>query len=147
MTKIQKKEVMDMPGGDGTGPRGFGPMTGRTAGFCSGSGVPGYANNAFGRGFRAWGRGRGGGSRGFRNWFYGTGLTGWQRAAGGMPAWGNPFVYGGYYQAPAMPFAVRDQELDSLKAQAEYLEDTLEAIQRQIREIEGKTTGTSAKTG
>ncbi|NLI70166.1 MAG: DUF5320 domain-containing protein [Firmicutes bacterium] len=32
-----------MPGGDGTGPRGFGPRTGRGAGFCSGYAWPGYA--------------------------------------------------------------------------------------------------------
>ena len=30
-----------MPGGDGTGPLGFGPMTGHGAGFCSGYGIPG----------------------------------------------------------------------------------------------------------
>jgi len=33
-----------MPFGDGTGPRGLGPMTGRRAGFCAGFGVPGFAN-------------------------------------------------------------------------------------------------------
>jgi len=33
-----------MPWGDGTGPMGMGPMTGRAAGFCAGYGVPGYAN-------------------------------------------------------------------------------------------------------
>lgn len=33
-----------MPGGDGTGPRGFGPMTGRKAGYCAGFPVAGYAN-------------------------------------------------------------------------------------------------------
>ncbi len=33
-----------MPGGDGTGPWGFGPMTGRGAGFCAGFPVPGYMN-------------------------------------------------------------------------------------------------------
>ena len=33
-----------MPAGDGTGPTGQGPMTGRGAGFCAGFGVPGYAN-------------------------------------------------------------------------------------------------------
>lgn len=134
-----------MPGGDGTGPNGLGPMTGRAAGFCSGNGIPGYANYSYGRGFRALGRGRGGGGRGFRNRFYATGLTGWQRAAGGIPAWNNPFAYGGYYQVPAMPFAARNTELDSLKAQAEYLEDTLETIQRQIRELEGKISGTSSR--
>lgn len=33
-----------MPRGDGTGPAGLGPMTGRGAGYCSGFTVPGYAN-------------------------------------------------------------------------------------------------------
>jgi len=33
-----------MPWGDGTGPMGRGPMTGRGAGFCAGYNVPGYAN-------------------------------------------------------------------------------------------------------
>ena len=134
-----------MPGGDGTGPFGLGPMTGRRAGFCTGFGIPGYANYAFGRGFMAMGRGRGKG-RGFRNWYYGTGLTGWQRAATAMPSWVNPFTFGGYYQASQMPFTGRQQELDSLKAQAEYLEDTLDAIQRQIKDIETKLADTSGKT-
>lgn len=33
-----------MPRGDGTGPLGLGPMTGRVAGFCAGFRVPGYMN-------------------------------------------------------------------------------------------------------
>ena len=33
-----------MPWGDGTGPWGLGPMTGRAAGYCAGYNVPGYAN-------------------------------------------------------------------------------------------------------
>ena len=33
-----------MPFGDGTGPRGMGPMTGRRAGFCAGFPAPGFAN-------------------------------------------------------------------------------------------------------
>ncbi len=37
---------MRMPGGDGTGPLGLGPGTGRRAGYCGGFGVPGYANPA-----------------------------------------------------------------------------------------------------
>jgi len=40
----EEKEVINMPGGDGTGPAGLGPMTGRTAGFCAGYPVPGFAN-------------------------------------------------------------------------------------------------------
>ncbi|MFW6062432.1 MAG: DUF5320 domain-containing protein, partial [Planctomycetota bacterium] len=35
-----------MPAGDGTGPRGQGPRTGRAAGFCSGFSTPGYANRS-----------------------------------------------------------------------------------------------------
>ena len=62
-----------MPFGDGTGPRGLGPVTGRGAGFCAGYAAPGCAN--------VWPRWAfGGGGRGWRNRYYATGLTGWQRA-------------------------------------------------------------------
>ncbi len=54
-----------MPGRDGTGPMGYGPMTGGRRGFCTDA-VPSP--------------GRGGG-RGQRNQLYPSGLTGWQRAA------------------------------------------------------------------
>jgi hypothetical protein len=43
------KEVINMPFGDGTGPTGMGPMTGRAAGFCAGYSVPGYINPVAGR--------------------------------------------------------------------------------------------------
>ena len=49
-----------MPRGDGTGPNGMGPMTGRGKGFCAGFNVPGFMNSGFGRGF---GMGRGFGFR------------------------------------------------------------------------------------
>jgi hypothetical protein len=54
-----------MPGRDGTGPMGYGPMSGGRRGFSA------DAAASSGRGV---GRGR-------RNQFYATGLTGWQRAA------------------------------------------------------------------
>jgi hypothetical protein len=38
-----------MPRGDGSGPAGMGPMTGRAAGHCAGYGVPGYMNPYGGR--------------------------------------------------------------------------------------------------
>jgi hypothetical protein len=44
-----KEEVINMSFGDGTGPVGLGPMTGRAAGFCAGYPVPGYMNLATGR--------------------------------------------------------------------------------------------------
>lgn len=71
-----------MPRGDGTGPMGMGPMTGRAAGYCAGFGAPGYVNPGPG-----WGYGRG---RGFGRGF-GPGFgRGFGRRAGwfGMP-YGN----------------------------------------------------------
>ena len=124
-----------MPGGDGTGPGGMGPMTGRAAGFCAGFPVPGYANPVGGRGMgMGWGRGRGGGfgrGRGF----------GWGRAGYGFPAYGgavNPFAYG---SAPFTPTVAPQQELNSLKGQAEYLEDALDGIKKRIEEIENQKSG------
>ena len=131
-----------MPGGDRTGPAGMGPMTGRAAGFCAGYPVPGYMNPVGGRGY--WGRG---GGWGRRNWYYATGLPGWARAGYGLPAWGggvSPYAYGGavnpyaYGGAPFAPAITPQQELDALKGQAEYLEDSLEGIKKRIEEIESQ---------
>ena len=115
-----------MPGGDGTGPGGMGPMTGRAAGYCAGYPVPGFMNPIGGRGSWGWGPGRGGWGR--RNWFYATGLTGWQRAGLGYP----PF-YGAGYVAPT-----RQQELEALKGQAEYFEDALAGIKKRIEDLESQ---------
>ena len=115
-----------MPRGDGTGPAGMGPMTGRSAGLCAGYSVPGYINSVGGRGFR--GRGRGGGW-GRRNWFYATGLPGWERAGYGLPAYGG---------SPVAPGLTAQQELDGLKGQAEYLEDSLDGIKKRIEELENQ---------
>jgi len=68
--------MMNMPGGDRTGPRGMGPMTGRQAGYCAGYQAAGFANSYLGGGF---GRGFGGRGRGHRHMFYATGLPMWQR--------------------------------------------------------------------
>jgi hypothetical protein len=117
-----------MPAGDGTGPRGMGPMTGRGAGYCSGYGVPGYANPVRGRGFgMGWGRGRG-----WRTGYYATGLPGWARF-GYAPGWGAPPTWAyGPYAAPPMP----EQEVELLKGQAEWLKEQLEAISQRIAELE-----------
>ena len=115
-----------MPRGDRTGPMGFGPMTGRGAGYCTGSGIAGFMNLMGGRG----GRGRG-----WRHWFYATGLPGWARAGAGWPAWGAapyPSV------APVPPEAVEEAELQTLKAQAGSLERTLQVLRRRIEKLEGE---------
>ena len=128
-----------MPGGGGTGAGGMGPMTGRAAGFCAGYPVPGYANPVGGRGMgMGMGRGRG---RGFGRGF------GWGRAGYGLPAYGsavNPYAYGGavgpyaYGGAPFTPAVAPQQELDSLKGQAEYFEDALDGIKKRIEELESQ---------
>lgn len=47
-----------MSRGDGTGPIGMGPMTGRGAGYCAGFRTPGSFSTLLGRGL-GFGRGRG----------------------------------------------------------------------------------------
>ena len=125
-----------MPGGDGTGPGGMGPMTGRAAGFCAGYSVPGYANPVGGRGMgMGFGRGRGGGfgrGRGF----------GWGKAGYGLSAYGgavNSYAYGG---APIAPAITPQQELESLKGQAEYLGDALDGIKKRIEELDNQKSST-----
>ncbi|MDD5566195.1 MAG: DUF5320 domain-containing protein [Candidatus Omnitrophica bacterium] len=119
-----------MPRGDGTGPMGLGPMTGRAAGFCAGYSMPGYANPLPGRGYFGGGRGfyGRGGARGRRNWYYATGLPGWQRASIGMPAFGGAYPYA--------PEITPKQEADMLKNEAELLKKQLEDIQSRIETLE-----------
>ena len=131
-----------MPGGDGTGPAGMGPMTGRAAGYCAGYPVPGYMNAISHRGFGAFGRGRGGGW-GRRNWFHATGPAGWQRAAMGMPAYGAPPAYPMPYAAPFGPTQTAplpQQELEALQGQAEYFQDALEGIRKRIEELQSQVS-------
>ncbi len=123
-----------MPGGDGTGPAGLGPMTGRAAGFCAGYPAPGYTNGGGRGGFGGRGRGRGGG-RGWRNRFYATGLTGWQRTMMGWPAFGGWIGPVAPYAAP-VGSANAEQQVNALKGQAEYFEDLLDGIRKRIDQLE-----------
>jgi len=121
-----------MPRGDGTGPAGMGPMTGRAAGYCAGYPVPGFMNPIGGRGYGGWGRG-GGRGRGF-----GRG-SGWARAGYGYPAWGGGVAspYAPYPEqfAPAM---TAEQELAGLKQQAEYFQNALDEISKSIEQLEAE---------
>jgi len=109
-----------MPRGDGTGPAGLGPMTGRAAGYCAGYPVPGFANPIPGRGSGfGYGRGLGLGFRGGRRSFpyFGTGY--------GYPS-GTSF---GTESTP-------QQEIEALQNQSKYLQDALEGINKRIAELE-----------
>lgn len=116
-----------MPRGDGTGPAGFGPMTGRSAGYCAGYSVPGYANSVRGRGFgRGWGRGFGRG-------------RGWRQGAG-FPrdlAYGDP--YSVPYREPYYPTKVTpQQEADMLRGQANAIQEELKAVNERLNELENE---------
>ncbi len=114
-----RKEFI-MPGGDGTGPMGMGPLSGRGIRFCGGNGAPGFVV----RGGRFGGRGRG-----RRNMYYATGLTGQQRAAMGMQAFGGT----GSIAAPS-----EEQQVSVLEQQAQILGRTLEQVNQRIAEIRGR---------
>jgi len=113
-----------MPRGDGTGPMGMGPMSGRAAGYCAGYPVPGYMNPVSGRGYgMGWGRGYG---RGFgRGWGRGRGL-GWP---GPAPAYTYP------YEMPAPPINPQQQR-DFLQNQANDLQAQLDYIKQQLEELD-----------
>lgn len=120
-----------MPGFDGTGPMGQGPMTGGGRGYCA---VP---VNTAGTGFIGGGRGffgRGGG-RGRRNRYYATGLVGWQRAPMGMYAFDEVYPYA--------PEVTPGQEAEILRNEADILKKQLEDIQSRIEVLEKARTGKS----
>ena len=114
-----------MPGGDRTGPLGRGPMTGRGAGYCAGYSEPGFAILIPRRGF--WGRGR------RRSWFRRWGWPRRRRAATGYPTAG----FGRPDMSPA-PAMTKEQELETLKGQAEYFQGALGEIKKRREELEAQ---------
>ncbi|MBW1822276.1 MAG: DUF5320 domain-containing protein [Deltaproteobacteria bacterium] len=112
-----------MPGFNGSGPMGAGPMTGGARGNCNPANA-GY-NPQFGRGY---GRGMGL-RRGFRG---GAGA-----GMGAGPGYGRGFGFypssgGSAYQMTA------EDEIDMLKADADYMKNSLDAISKRIKELEKK---------
>ena len=117
-----------MPGGDGTGPSGQGPMTGRGLGYCVGYVAPGFT---WGRGY---GRGRG---FGFRRWrrnpyvnpvnpYYATGYNYPDYREGYF----QPYGYGG---TPS-----KEDEAATMHSALGEISDALSEIERRITELEKK---------
>ena len=90
-----------MPGGDQTGPQGFGPRTGRGLGDC---GVTDQPRPGFG-----FGRGRG-----WRNWARVTGQPGWMRFGG----WGATL-------SPVDESELLKTQADQLQAQLDAVQQRL----------------------
>ncbi|MBC2711385.1 MAG: DUF5320 domain-containing protein [Desulfosarcina sp.] len=112
-----------MPGFDRSGPMGAGSMTGGRRGPCGQSGVvtdpSAYGGFGYGRGLgfrRGAGRGSGpgrGGGRGFGRGFYGY-----------PPRYPVDYSMG------------RTEEMDMLKAEANAMKKSLEAVQKRIEELD-----------
>ena len=123
-----------MPRGDGSGPWGQGPMTGRGLGYCAEYDYPGYAAPGPGMGGgrgrgpgRGWGRG-GGGGRGMR----------W----GAPGAWGPPgagAAPGAYWPTEPPPAPAVDQQT-ALQQQKDYLQAQLARIEQQLSSLGGQET-------
>lgn len=100
-------------------------------GFCMGFGIPGTFNRS--QNFAS--PGRGGGGQGRRNRFLQTGLTGWQRSA----RFGFGRGPGGFSTSDSD--SVPEPQLETLKAQAGHLEETLNGIKQRIQELESGIEG------
>lgn len=124
-----------MPGGDGTGPTGQGPMTGRGRRAAGQMGVSGQGG--MGRGQQTGGRGRGRGGHGRRNMFRQTGLTGWQRATEQPPEAAVETPVPTAELASEDKPATADLSVEMLQRRAAQLAAQLEDIQTQIQQRQG----------
>jgi len=105
-----------MPGFDGTGPRGMGPMTGGGRGFCSPWGI-GAAQRGYGISPRV-----------------GYGYPYYSGIGAPYPAYGAPATAPG--ATPFTPQMTPEQELGYLKNQADMIKGQLEQIESRMRELE-----------
>ena len=111
-----------MPGFDGTGPAGSGPMTGGGRGYCRSAGSYNFGNPWLRQGI-GFGYGHG---RGHRHIFGETGLPRWAR--------GGPRTWGPY----SRPVVSRKSEIAMLNDEAEALKEDLDAIHARINDLESE---------
>ncbi len=115
-----------MPGGDRTGPAGYGSRTGRGLGYCSGYDSPEFTRGAprggggFGRGWgRGFGRGFWGRGRGFRNRDY----------------YPDPYYGPMPYYRDTNPESSKDEEKSYLENMVKNIEVELKAIKERLQEL------------
>jgi hypothetical protein len=107
-----------MPRGDGTGPTGLGPMTGRGAGFCAGYAAPGFTNTTLGCCGRGWGNGRG-----LRRMNQVYGNTGY-------PGVTLPFA-----DVPELERAATEREVSWLSKRVEVMEQALQNAKERLENL------------
>jgi hypothetical protein len=110
-----------MPLGNGTGPFGRGPMTGRRAGYCAGSDRQGSGSSVSERGV---GRGRG---------FFNRGRGFRQGGIFPFPKEGCPGMRCFRWSAQG-PMRDPDLEIQSLQSRTEVLRAELDAIEKRLKE-------------
>ena len=109
-----------MPTGDGTGPQGEGPMTGRRLGYCAGYSTPGFMNQGFGRGGFGRGRGRGfGRGRGWR----------WRQSATQVV----PVQQ--VQQTPLNEKQALENEKKAIEEEKKYLEEEFNEVIKRLKEL------------
>ena len=114
------KEVTHMPGFNGTGPMGAGPMTGGGRGYCGANATPRFQSSSGRTGYGGrGGRGRGFGGGSGRGFGYGRQFSAQQPAASSMTQAGD--------------------ELNMLRAQADQMAAALEEIQNRMAELEKRS--------
>jgi len=136
--EINIKEEINMPFGNRTGPRGYGPRSGRGLGYCTGYDSPGYTKGrSMGQGFGRWLRmGRGMGREPGMGQGFGRGM-------------GRRFAYEDNdpyyfreppYYGPAVPYAepTKEEETSYLKRLIESLENELKAVKERLKEVTKK---------
>jgi len=115
-----------MPGGDRTGPAGYGSRTGRGLGYCSGYDSPGFARGAprGGGGFgRSW-------SRGFGRGFWGRGRGFWRR-----DYYSDPYYGPAPYHRNIDPEPSKEEEKSYLEDMVKGLEGELKSIKERLQEL------------
>ena len=120
-----------MPGLNRTGPMGAGPMTGGGRGLCNPATAASARASTGSYGY--------GGGLGLRRGFRG----GYGRGAGMGRGYGRGYGMGyGWYppaMAPAFSYPAAD-EMEMLRAEADYLKNSLEAINKRMDELEKKAS-------
>ncbi len=112
-----------MPRGDTRGPNRMGPMTGRAAGFCSGSNTPGFANTG------GYGQDRGAG-RGFVGGFHGAATgAGYGRGMGRRSGIGSQPAY-------TAPGFSKESEKGFIENEVSFLKDQLKALEGRLAEMQ-----------
>ena len=114
-----------MPRGDCTGPSGFGPMTGRSLGYCAGYSSPDFIwSSGWGRGC-GWGRGFGRGRR-FSPYF----------PIAQAPVFPSPIYGVGANLSPEAQLNMFKQEKQYLESELENIKSALDDITKSIQKLE-----------